>query len=206
MTTSPFDSVLSPAPEWLLAPGEPFGTAELQVMARTGLLRSVMGGLYVTNEQSDTVDTRAVVAHYLGQMYLTESWTVTLQTALWVYVGGNPPHHFDAAVTRYHRPPLKRPAVQLQLRQSEVARQAICRPQRPTDVVQTGPLRHTSPERTVEDLLRLGTSISLDGTMRRLLQRCDRDRLRERFANHRYLAGMTRAHQRLETLLESIPS
>lgn len=190
-------------PPWLWTPGPGLVHAELQSMARAGLLRRGLGDCYVSADQPDTAETRAHVVSIIGQRLIGGLWTAELHTARWIHTGGCPPICFEASVPRYHRPSRIPTALPLKLRQGVTGGALVSGKGWETDVQMIGPVRCTIPEQTMEDLLRL-SPIDVDPVhLRLLLRHCSRDELLARFTYRSYQAGMARGIQRLNEILDA---
>lgn len=196
--------VLLEVPPWLWLPGQGLLEAELQSMARSGMLRRSLGNAYVSADQPDTTQVRAQVVSVIGQRLISGLWTAELGTALWILIGGCPPRRFEASVARYHRRPRQPAELPLRLRQGLTGGELVSTRGWETDVHMVGPVRCTIPERTLEDLLRLWPEDVDPVRLRLLLRLCSVDDVQARFEYRSYQAGMSQAAQRLALLLDSV--
>lgn len=190
----------------LLVPGSPFTASELQLMGQTGMVRPLLGGLYRSAATPASPALRASAVLQIASPVLAGHWCAVGRTAAWVHVGGTAPTRLEAAVSHFHRPPALAVALPLVLRQLDVAAPAGHTAEGQEDVQILHGLRCTTPDRTLEDLLRdsaVGSvDLALEHTVQRLAGHSHPDALRDRFERRRRLPGMLQARERLEALLE----
>ncbi|SFV22384.1 hypothetical protein [Micrococcus terreus] len=190
----------------LLVPGSPFTAPELQLMAQTGMVRPLLGGLYRSAATPADAALRAAAVLQIAAPVLAGHWCAVGRTAAWVHVGGTAPTRLEAAVSHFHRPPALAVALPLVLRQLDVAAPAGHTAEAQEDVQILHGLRCTTPDRTLEDLLRDSADGSVDLALEHTVQRlagCTHPAaLRARFERRRRLPGMLQARERLEAVLE----
>lgn len=154
----------------LYHPGEPFASAELQVMLREGLLRHVIDHVYVPGGVRIGPDTRTKAVSRLLPTRLEQGSVICGATAAWVLIGGPPPERVALIVTSGRR---RRPAGGLDWQLHQV-------PVETEELIESGSMPVTVPARTAEDLFlgvgTPGTRGPLDSAMERM-QRPGRARL-----------------------------
>lgn len=200
---------LAPSPSTttseLVVAGELFSDPELQALTRHGALERVLPGVYCPTGAARSAQTRAAALWLLAGPVLAAGWTAVGPSAAWVLAGGPAPDRLHASVPHYHRLPSGGTVLPWALVQSDVAAGPEGAAEAEEDVVRIGPLRVTSPGRTVEDLL---LTADPDHVRRaaHVMARHGTAGLTERLARPTRRAGVVAARARLASLLAALES
>lgn len=149
-------------------------------MAYHGVLRPQFGPYYVDSGLPDTASQRAKSVRMVGEQLIDGSWTATLLTAAWIHLGGQAPEMFEAATAVTQRGKSRSTLMPTALRQCDYLSDASIEED---DLRVIGGVVVTSPELTIEDLLRLGGRARHQDQARRLGALTDRDRLEQRLTS-----------------------
>lgn len=146
----------------LYRPGEPFVSAELQMMLREGVLSHVLDDVYVPGGTRIDTGTRVDAVARMLPPRLKRGAVICGATAAWVLIGGPAPERVTLIVSSGRR---RRPAGGLDWQLHQVPVEA-------DELLDSGPVPATSPARTTEDLfLGVGTPGSrgpLDSALERM--------------------------------------
>lgn len=164
----------------LYVPHNPYTASELSAMAYQGVLRPQFGPYYVDNGLPDTPSQRAKSVRMVGEQLIEGSWTATLLTAAWIHLGGQAPEMFEAATAVAHRGKSRSTVMPTALRHCDYLGDDSIHED---DLRVIGGVVVTSPELTIEDLLRLGGRARHQDQARRLGALTDRDRLEQRLTS-----------------------
>lgn len=187
----------------LVLAGEPFTPAELQALGARGVVVPLLPGVWATPADAGRPTTRAEALWVLGGPVLAAGWTTTGPSAAWVLAGGAAPSRLHAAVPHFHRLPAGGCPLPWTLTQSDVAAGPEgCAPAE-ADVLRLGPLRVTTPQRTVEDLL---LSADPDSARRAaaVIAAHGAEGLRRRLSRRSGRSGVVAARRRLDALLDAL--
>lgn len=189
--------------EGLILAGEPFTPAELQALGCRGVVVPLVPGVWARPEAARRPGVRAEALWMLGGPVLAGGWTAIGSSAAWVLTGGAVPERLHAAVPHFHRLPAGGSPLPWTLTQSDVAAGPDGRAPAEEDVLRIGPLRVTTPERTVEDLL-LSPDPDAARTAAAVIAAHGAAGLRERLARHSRRSGVVAARRRLDVLLGAL--
>ena len=187
----------------LVLAGDPFTEPELQALGARGAVRPLLPGVWARPDAADDPAVRAAALWTLGGPLLAGGWTAIGPSAAWILAGGAAPGRLHAAVPHFHRRPAGGGLLPWTLTESDVAAGATGVAPAEQDVLRFGPVRVTTPARTVEDLLlsadpdaarRAAAVIGVHGAAG----------LRERLARRTRRAGVVAARRRLGALLAAL--
>ena len=162
----------------LYVPSNPYTASELSAMSYQGVLRPQFGPYYVDSGLPDTAAVRAKSVRMVGEQLIDGSWTATLLTAAWIHLGGQAPEMFEAATAVAHRGKSRSTLIPTALRHSDYLSDESMQ----DDLLVIGGVIVTSPELTIEDLLRLGGQGRHLEQARQLCALTEHDRLTQRLA------------------------
>lgn len=153
-------SQLAPAfaitnPHDFYVPGNPYTASELSAMAYQGLLRPQFGSSYVAADIPDTASQRAKSVRLTADRLIEGSWTATLLTAAWIYLGGQAPEVFEAATAQQHRGLSRATIIPTTLRHCDYLERVDIRDE---DLRVIGGIVVTSPELTIKELEQIAGS------------------------------------------------
>ena len=202
MVTSHHESHFSVVNQYgLYVPDEPYTASELSALSYHGVLRPQFGPYYVDIDCPDTASQRAKSVRMVGEQLLEGNWTATLMTAAWIHLGGQAPEMFEAATATSHRLTARASLMPAALRHLDYLQRFEIDED---DLRVIGGIVVTSPELTVEDLLRIGGTQRHLTKARELCAVVDTAALEQRFIDHAKLPGMEKAHELLHELLQSL--
>lgn len=164
----------------LYVPRNPYTASELSAMAYHGVLRPQFGPYYVDSGLPDTASQRAKSVRMVGEQLIDGSWTATLLTAAWIHLGGQAPEMFEAATAVTQRGKSRSTLMPTALRQCDYLSDASIEED---DLRVIGGVVVTSPELTIEELLRLGGQARHRQQARQLCPLTERDRLAQRLSS-----------------------
>ena len=185
----------------LYVPGNPYTASELSAMSYHGVLRPQFGPYYVDLDLPDTASQRAKSVKMVGDQLIDGSWTATLLTAAWIHLGGQAPEMFEAAAAVSHRVSSRAGVMPAAIRHTDYLQRAEIDDE---DLRVIGGVVVTSPELTVEDLLRIGGTPRHQEKARQLCTVVDVAALKQLFTDHSDLPGMTKARELFDTLQVSV--
>lgn len=122
-------------------------------MSYHGMLRPQFGPYYVDVDLPDTAAQRAKSVRMVADRIIDGSWTATLLTAAWIHLGGQPPEMLEAATASSHRGTSRSKLIPTALRHCDYLQREDVGDE---DLRVIGGVVVTSPELTIEDLLRIG--------------------------------------------------
>lgn len=163
----------------LYLPGNPYTASELSAMAYQGMLRPQFGPYYVDVDQPDTASQRAKSVRMVAEQIIKGSWTATLLTAAWIHLGGQPPEMLEAATATSHRGTSRSKTMSTALRHCDYLGLENVGEE---DLRVIGGVVVTSPELTIDDLLKIGGHERHQHIARRLCALVEADTLCQRFA------------------------
>ena len=185
----------------LYVPNDPYTASELSAMSYHGVLRPQFGPYYVDTELPDTSSQRAKSVRMAGEQLIDGSWTATLLTAAWIHLGGQAPEMLEAATAVSHRLIARASIIPAALRHTDYLQRTEIDEE---DLRVIGGIVVTSPELTVEDLLRIGGTPRHVQKARELCAFVDAAALQQRFIDHAHLPGMAKARELFDELLLSL--
>lgn len=185
----------------LYVPGNPYTASELSAMAYHGVLRPQFGPYYVDVDLPDTPSQRAKSVRMVADQLIDGSWTATLLTAAWIYLGGQAPEMFEAATATPHRGATRATVMPTAFRHTDYLQRSEIDEE---DLRVVGGVVVTSPELTIEDLLRIGGSKRHQQQAHQLCALVDVATLHQRFDSE--VPGMAKARELLEKLMHSASS
>lgn len=202
MVTSHLESHFSVINQYgLYVPDNPYTASELSAMSYHKVLRPQFGPYYVDMDLPDTASQRARSVRMVGEQLLEGNWTATLLTAAWIHLGGQTPEMFEAATAVSHRLTARASLMPAALRHTDYLQRSEIGED---DLRVIGGIVVTSPELTIEDLLRIGGTQRHLKKARELCRVVDVAALEQRFVDHASLPGMDKAHELFDELLLSI--
>lgn len=163
----------------LYVPRAPYTASELSAMAYHGVLRPQFGPYYVDRDLPDTPAQRAKSVRMVGEQLIDGPWTATLLTAAWIHLGGQAPELFEAATAVAHRGKSRSTLMPTALRHWDYLSDDTVQ----EDLRVIGGIVVTSPELTIEELLRLGGHERHRQRVRQLCTLTKRDRLAQRLSS-----------------------
>lgn len=124
-------------------------------MSYQGMLRPQFGPYYVDTHLPDTPSQRAKSVKMVAEQFIEGSWTATLLTAAWIYLGGQAPEMFEAATAEQHRGKSRAKIIPATLRHCDYLQRKDLDDQ---ELRVIGGVVVTSPELTIEELTKIGGS------------------------------------------------
>ena len=182
----------------LYVPYDPFSPSELSAMTYHGLLRPQFGPYYVDVTTPDTPAQRAKAVRLAGERLVDGDWTATMLTAAWIHLGGQAPEMFEASTANYQGTRSRSKIIPTAFRNIDYLQRSDIVDK---DLLVIGGTVVTSPELTVEDLLRGGRTARHYDCAKELACLLDVSDLQQRFHHNRHFPGMDQAIQRLDQLV-----